>query len=112
MLYLPERTGAGISDVELQALRAENAEVVIVTSSSPDSVPVAARVALDERGQARRTLGVARGALIVANKNSTVYWRQDIGDNAPDFAEALSWLQYLNIIEPECGCCVPAWPVE
>ena len=29
-----------------------------------------------------------------------------------DLTEALSWLAYLNILEPECGTCVPAWPLE
>jgi hypothetical protein len=24
----------------------------------------------------------------------------------------VAWLRYLNILEPECGTCVPAWPLE
>jgi hypothetical protein len=31
-------------------------------------------------------------------------------EHVPDFAEALSWLAYINVLEPECGCCAPCWP--
>jgi hypothetical protein len=30
----------------------------------------------------------------------------------PLLDEAVSWLRYLNILEPECGTCVPAWPLD
>ena len=50
--------------------------------------------------------------LIVADRNGTFYWRAPDEAGRPDLDEALSWLQYLNILEPECGTCVPAWPSE
>jgi hypothetical protein len=31
-------------------------------------------------------------------------------EDVPDFAEARSWLAYINLLEPECGCCAPCWP--
>ncbi|MFN0073910.1 MAG: hypothetical protein ACKVVP_20715 [Chloroflexota bacterium] len=100
----------------LASIRAENAELVIVSAHAPEPHlhgPVPSnRIAVDPELAAYRALGAMSGLLLVANKNGTIFWRQDLGLALPDFKEALSWLAYMNIIEPECGCCVPAWPVE
>jgi hypothetical protein len=50
-----------------------------------------------------------RGRDLVADRDGTIYWRSPVED-VPDFAEALSWLAYINLLEPECGCCAPCWP--
>jgi hypothetical protein len=48
----------------------------------------------------------------VTNRNGTIFWRAGLEDARAGFEKAHSWLEYLNILEPECGTCVPAWPVE
>ena len=50
--------------------------------------------------------------MLVANRNGTIYWRAQVGEAGPDLDEALSWLAYSNILEPECGSGVPARPPE
>jgi hypothetical protein len=42
-------------------------------------------------------------------RDGAIYWRAP-ADQVPDFDEALSWLAYINVLEPECGCCAPCWP--
>jgi hypothetical protein len=56
-------------------------------------------------------LGAERPTLLVTDRHGTVYWREVVAGSRPNIDEALSWLAYINILEPECGTCVPAWPV-
>jgi hypothetical protein len=50
--------------------------------------------------------------LLVVHRTGTIYWRSPIRTDELDLDEALPWLGYLNVLEPECGTCVPAWPVD
>jgi len=52
--------------------------------------------------------------LLVVDRDSTIYWRAALSEATPQrlLDEAISWLQYMNILEHECGTCVPAWPDE
>ncbi len=69
-------------------------------------------VLVDADGRLHARLGAGGPTLLVTDRHGTIYWRTRIEDFRADFAEALSWLEYLNILEPECGSCVPAWPTE
>jgi hypothetical protein len=69
----------------------------------------------DSDGRVHARLEVEHPSLIVADRNGTIYWRYwraPVAAGQPAFDEAVSWLRYLNILEPECGTCVPAWPLE
>ena len=54
-------------------------------------------------------LDAGRPRAVVADRDGAIYWRAP-ADQVPDFDEALSWLAYINVLEPECGCCAPCWP--
>jgi peroxiredoxin len=69
-------------------------------------------VLADSDGRVHARLGAQHPTLIVADRNGTIYWRVPVAAGQPDFDEAVSWLRYFNILEPECGTCVPAWPLE
>jgi peroxiredoxin len=69
-------------------------------------------VLADSEGRVHARLGAQRPTLVVADRNGTVYWRAPVEAGQPDLDEAVSWLRYLDILEPECGTCVPAWPLE
>lgn len=69
-------------------------------------------VLADQDGRVHARLAAHQPYLVVADHNGTIYWRAPVMSSQPDVEEAISWLQYLNILEPECGTCVPAWPVE
>lgn len=102
-----------------EAIRNEGAELLVVLRGAvecADALRVRAGlqgpVLADPDGAVHARLGADPAALLVVGRNGTVYWRAEVGEEGPDFAEALSWLAYLNILEPECGTCEPAWPVE
>ncbi len=57
-------------------------------------------------------IGAHAPTLLVADRNGTVYYRAPVVEGRPELDEEQSWLGYLNILEPECGTCVPAWPPE
>ena len=69
-------------------------------------------VLADADGRVHARLTAHEPTLVVADRNGTIYWRAPVEASRPDLGDALSWLQYLNILEPECGTCVPAWPPE
>jgi hypothetical protein len=95
-------------------LRDEEAELLVVQVGPPEAlgalggrlpgVPLA-----DPDGSIHRRLTAAGPTLLVADRDGAIYWRSPVED-VPDFAEALSWLAYINLLEPECGCCAPCWP--
>jgi hypothetical protein len=101
------------------AFRFEGAELLVVLHGPVERAEalgaqtgLRGRMLADADGQVHALLGAPEPVLLVANRNATIYWREDVEAGRPDFAEALSWLGYLNILEPECGTCVPAWPVD
>ncbi len=69
-------------------------------------------ILLDTDGRVHMLLGAEQPTVLVTDRHGTAYWRAIIADDIPDIDEALSWLAYINILEPECGTCVPAWPTE
>jgi peroxiredoxin len=73
-----------------------------------------ATVLADPGGKLHAALAVARPEILVADRNGTIYWRAQVDEAAIGLYldEATSWLEYLNILEHECGTCVPAWPDE
>jgi peroxiredoxin len=100
-------------------LQAEGATLLVVLRGSRERAAALGAEAglgrpllVDADGRVHARLGADQPALLVVHRNSTVYWRAALGATEPDLQEALSWLQYINILEPECGTCVPAWPVD
>lgn len=98
---------------------AEGAVLLLILQASPDrAAQVRADAGLrgpvlaDEDGRVHARLAASSPALLVADRNGTLHWRGPLIAGQPDLDEALSWLRYLNILEPECGTCVPAWPTE
>ena len=69
-------------------------------------------VLADPDGRVHGLLGGGTPMLLVTDQNTTVYWRMAIEDGQPNFAEAVSWLRYIGILDPSCGACQPAWPAE
>ena len=101
------------------AMRTEGAELLVVVKGEVDEakrlwVETGRRlnVLADRAGELHAALGAQKPMVLVADRNATIYWRTEVEADRADFDEALSWLGYLNILEPECGTCVPAWPVE
>jgi hypothetical protein len=92
----------------LVVLRAPRAQAAQIRSQAGLRGPVLA----DSDGRVHARLEAEHPTLIVADRNGTIYWRAPVEAGRPDFDEAVSWLRYLNILEPECGTCVPAWPLE
>lgn len=103
----------------LPAIHAEGAALlVIVRAPLADAealrrrTGIPAPVLADADGRIHDRLGASRPTLFVTDRNGTIYWRAVAPDARPDLDEALSWLGYIGILEPECGTCVPAWPME
>ncbi len=100
-------------------IRREDAELItVVRASDQDQHVLHARarllgpILLDSDGRVHALLGAEQPTLLVTDRHGTIYWRGLIAGEHPDMDEALSWLAYINILEPECGTCVPAWPVD
>jgi hypothetical protein len=113
LLFTDDPEAALVSSETYRSLRAENAELIIIgTGWQPgEQYEGPGVLAWDQDGVARTKLGIDGSEVLVANKNGTVYWRETFGSAGPNLSEALSWLGYINIIEPECGCCAPVWPI-
>ncbi len=101
------------------AIQAEGAELIIVLRAPLDRAEQVRSelgwrgpVLADADGGVHSRLAADEPTVLVAHRNSTIYWRAPIDDDPSIFDEAVSWLGYLNILEPECGTCVPAWPPE
>ena len=101
------------------ALQDEGAELLIVVRGPLEQAEqVQAEAGLqgpvlaDIDGHVYARLEAHQPTLFVVDRSGTIAWRAPADGDRPDFTEALSWLAYLNILEPECGTCVPAWPVE
>ncbi|HET7767306.1 MAG TPA: hypothetical protein VFN74_00945 [Chloroflexota bacterium] len=103
-------------------VRSEDAAVLVVMRSEADHATDVwersgrpGRALVDAAGRAHARVG-AKGEpeLLVVDRDGTVYWRAALSEAPPErlLNEALSWLQYMNILEHECGTCVPAWPDE
>ena len=95
-------------------LRDEQAELLVVQVGPPRAPSASGGrlpgvLLVDRDGSIHRRLAAAGPTLLVADRDGAIYWRSPIED-VPDFAEALSWLAYINLLEPECGCCAPCWP--
>ena len=73
------------------------------------------RGVVDADGRVHTRVGTdGEGELLVVDRDGTIYWRAGLSE-APAarlLDEAIGWLQYMNILEHECGTCVPAWPDE
>lgn len=100
-------------------IAAEGAVLLVVLKASPERAAqvhadagLRGPVLADTDGRVHARLAASSPALLVADRNGTLYWRGSLNAGQPDLDEALSWLRYLNILEPECGTCVPAWPTE
>jgi peroxiredoxin len=108
--------GAAAREAEVQA---EGAVLVVVLRGSAERADEVRAMAglrgpvlADADGAVHARIGADEPTLLVADRSGTVYWRAPVVDGRPDLDEALSWLGYLNILEPECGTCEPAWPPE
>ena len=68
----------------------------------------------DADGRVHERLGAAEPEVLVVDRDGTIYWRALLSDAPAErlLGEAIGWLQYMNILEHECGTCVPAWPDE
>jgi peroxiredoxin len=102
----PEMQAEGAVLLVVLAAPQERAEQI--RSESGLRAPVLA----DGDGRIHARLEAHEPTLVVADRNGTIYGRTPVEAGRPDLDEAFSWLQYLNILEPECGTCVPAWPTE
>jgi hypothetical protein len=101
------------------ALQAEGAELLfVVRGPSEQAEQLRAEAGLrgpvlaDTDGRLHVRLDARVPTILVAERNATLYWRAPVREGRGELDEALSWLAYLNILEPECGTCVPAWPTE
>jgi hypothetical protein len=95
-------------------LRGEAAELLVIQISPSDALGVLGgrlpgALLADPDASVHRRLNALKPTLLVADRDGVVYWRSPV-EEVPDFAEALSWLAYVNLLEPECGCCAPCWP--
>src|SRR5687767_14235527 len=99
-------------------LRAEDAAVLVVLQADADQVEEAwkragrpGRGLVDAEGRVHGRLGGSGETapeMLVVDRDGTIYWRARL-DEAPAARlvdEALGWLQYMNILEHECGTCV------
>lgn len=100
-------------------IQAEGAALLVIVRGSPDRARqigcdsgLHGPVLADGDGRVHARLAAEQPTLLVVDRNGTVYWRAPVAGGQPDLDEALSWLRYLNILEPECGTCVSAWPEE
>lgn len=84
------------------------------TRSSADDTAGAEHAAGAERATGTEHAAGTEPELLVVDRDGTIYWRAALSKASPErlVDEALSWLQYMNILEHECGTCVPAWPDE
>jgi predicted amidohydrolase len=101
------------------AIESEGAVLLVAVRGSPERAAELGKAAglgrpvlADPEGRVHARLGADVPTLVVADWNATVYWRGPLAAGESGVDEALSWLGYLNILEPECGTCVPAWPPE
>jgi hypothetical protein len=115
----PDRDGLARAAARESAIRADGAELLVIASMPREQAAeiragagFRGPVLADSEGHVHARLGAREPMLLVADRNCTVYWRAPLAGGEPDLDEALSWLGYLNILEPECGTCVPAWPPE
>jgi hypothetical protein len=95
-------------------LRGEDAELLVLQIGPPDVLGVLGSqlpsgLLADRDASVHRRLSALTPTLLVADRDGAVYWRSPVAE-VPDFEEALSWLAYINLLEPECGCCAPCWP--
>ena len=104
-------------------VRAEDAAVLMVLQTETDRAMQIwerggrpGRALVDADGRVHAKLGAVGAApeLLVVDRDGTIYWRAALSEAPPErlLDEAISWLQYMNILEHECGTCVPAWPDE
>ncbi len=115
----PDQSALAAMATREGAIQAEGAALLVIVRASPD---VARQIGSDSGlhgpiladgdGRVHARLDAGQPTLLVADRNGTIYWRAPDAGGRPDLDEALSWLRYLNILEPECGTFVPAWPVE
>lgn len=115
----PDRRALDAAARRESLMQAEGAVFLVILQASREraeqtcaAAGLRGPVLADQDGRIHTRLAGDRPVLLVADRNGTVYWRAPVLAGLPDFDEAISWLQYLNILEPECGTCVPAWPVE
>ena len=115
--------GAVIEEVARRhaEVRAEDAAVLLLFQT--DAVRAAelwdrggrpGRGLVDADGRVHQRLDAPQPEMLVVDRDGTIYWRARL-DEAPAsrlLDEAIGWLQYMNILEHECGTCVPAWPDE
>lgn len=99
-------------------VQAEDGELLIVVQAAPaaaralrERAGADALLLADEDGAYQREAGVVTPTLFVTDRSRQIYWRAP-ADGCPPMTDAISWLAYLNILEPECGTCVPAWPPD
>jgi hypothetical protein len=75
------------------------------------------RFLADPGGELHRRLGQAvsgqpvQGALVF-ERGGVLRYRLPPHPSEAEIHEALEWIRYLGIREPECSTCVPAWPAE
>ena len=81
-------------------------------ASGLDRAGLRGPVLADREGRLHERLMAPRPTLLVTDRTGTIFWRAWLEDTQAGFEEARSWLEYLNILQPECGTCVPAWPVD
>ncbi|MCC6174276.1 MAG: hypothetical protein IT305_03135 [Chloroflexi bacterium] len=115
----PDRDALAAAVGRTSALQAEGAVLLVVVLGpveEADRLRSEARLSgpilADVDGTLHARLDADAPTMLVAGRNATVYWRATVRDAGATLDEALSWLEYLNILEPECGSCVPAWPTE
>lgn len=101
------------------AIQAEGAALLVILQTSCERADQARAgaglhgpVLADQDGRVHARLAAHQPYLVVADRNGSMYWRAPGMSGQPGVDEAISWLQYLNILEPECGTCVPAWPAD
>ena len=115
----PEPRALAQAAARERELRDEGAVLLVIVHGSQEQAKqvhsdagLRGPVLADSAGRVHARFAARQPILVVADRNGTIYWRAPVAGGRPDLDEALSWLRYLNILEPECGTCVPAWPVE
>ena len=110
----PSRAALDACGMAYPRLRSEDAELLILRIGPPESLAqmrggLPGVLLADPEGSVHARLAATGPTLIVADRDGAIYWRAP-ADQVPDFDEAASWLAYINVLEPECGCCAPCWP--
>lgn len=101
------------------AIRSEGAELLVVIRGTLEpaeraraAMPLGGTMLADADGDVHALLGAEQPTLLVVGRNGIMYWRTPFAVGYGHFDEAVSWLDYLNILEPECETCAPAWPAD